>query len=157
MKLEAIGFIACSIALLSGCEDKDQSLKWRNDTAPIVKRIPVLATCTNMLWHGEIITKNSFMSVPGPSAYRVCCFIPDASRVLPLLFDEELSTDTLCESDTFQPAEKTMLKSEFGIDFRVEKSSASEQLNRNLLQSPYWGQCIFFKTKDVLCIILYGE
>ena len=74
-----------------------------------------------------------------------------------LLFDEELSTDTLCESDTFQPAEKTMLKSEFGIDFRVEKSSASEQLNRNLLQSPYWGQCIFFKTKDVLCIILYGE
>ena len=88
MKLEAISFIACSIALLSGCEDKDQSLKWRNDTAPIVKRIPVLATCTNMLWHGEIITKNSFMSVPGPSAYRVCCFIPDASRVLPLLFDD---------------------------------------------------------------------
>lgn len=158
MKLVTISFgIACSIAFLAGCDDKDKSPKWRSDTAPIVKRIPVLSTCTNMLWHGEINTKNSFMSVPGPSAYRVCCFIPNASRVLPLLLDKELSTDTSCENDTFQPAEKAMLKSEFGIDFRVETSRVSEQLNRQLLQPPYWGQCIFFKQKDILCIILYGE
>ena len=74
------GAIACCILVHAGCGNKEQSLNWRRDVSPIIKRIPVLSCCTNMLWHGEIITKNSFMSPPGPSAYRVCCFIPDASR-----------------------------------------------------------------------------
>ena len=158
MKLGTICFvIAYSIVFLAGCEDKEQSLKWRSDVSPIVKRIPSLATCTNMLWHGELITKNSFMSTPGPSAYRVCCFIPDASRVLPSLLDMGPSTDTSPDDAAFQPAELAMLESKYGIDPRIEMGMVNEKVNRKLLQHPYWGQCIFFKAKDILCIIFYGE
>ena len=158
MKSRILSLIVVSGTLvIFGCKDSAQSLNWRRDVSPIIKRVPVLSCCTNMLWHGEIITKNSFMSPPGPSAYRICCFIPNASRVLPSLLDKELSTDTSCEGDTFQSAEKAMLKSEFGIDLGIEVGMMNERLNHELLQSPYWGQCIFFRTKDVLCVILCGE
>ncbi|MGN0845713.1 MAG: hypothetical protein ACI4QT_10920 [Kiritimatiellia bacterium] len=77
--------------------------------------------------------------------------------MLPLLLDKELSTGKVCEDVLFQPTEKAMLKSEFGINLDIEVGMMNERLNRELLQSPYWGQCIFFRKKDVLCIILYGE
>lgn len=158
MELRTIDIIiASSFLILVGCEDNEQPLNWRRDVAPIVKRVPVLSACTNMLWHGEIITKNSFMSPPGPSTYRVCCFIPNASQVLPPLNNKELSKNTSDEDDTFQPEEKVKLKSEFGVDLSMETGMVNERLNRQLLQPPYWGQCIFFKQKDILCIILYGE
>lgn len=149
--------ILSSNFVIVGCKDGVQSVNWRRDVSPIVKRVPVLSCCTNMLWHGEIITKSSFMSPPGPSAYRVCCFIPSASRVLPSLLDIESSTDVLYENDELQSAEKGMLKSEFGIDLSMEPGIVNEHLNRKLVQPPYWGRCIFFKTKDILCIILFCE
>ncbi len=150
--------IACSVLFFSGCKGKEQRIKWRRDIAPITKRVPALASCTNMLWHGEIITQNSFLSPPGPSSYRVCCFIPDASKVLPSLpKTNDTSNASSHESITFQPTEKDMLKSEYHVNIHADVGVISEQLNRALLQSPYWGECVYFTTGDVLCIVLFGK
>ena len=62
MKTSFVRYIGCCSILLSitvGCEECNPSIIWRRDVAPIQKRIPALLSCTNMLWHGEIITKDS--------------------------------------------------------------------------------------------------
>lgn len=159
MKTIFTRWISCCSILLSmvmGC-DENPSITWRRDTEPITKRIPVLASCTNMLWHGEIITKDSFMSPAGPSAYRVCCFIPNASQLIHGLPTVESSQAAVIDGIDFLPAEKAMLKSEYKIDPDVDKGMLNEQLTRKLLQPPYWGQSMYFKASDVLCIVLFGE
>lgn len=47
---------------------------WRKDAEPIITRFPSLATETNLYWKMELLTKQTFFSVPGPSAYRIKCF-----------------------------------------------------------------------------------
>ena len=158
MKTSLTRCIACCGILLSmamGCEESRQSTTWRRDLAPIQKRIPVLSSCTNMLWHGEIITKDSFVSPASPSAYRVCCFVPNASQFISSLPCGKASSDTSQNSIPLEPGEKVMLKSEYGIDLAIDAWLINEELNHELLRSPYWGQCAFFSSKDVLCIILY--
>ena len=132
-------------------------ITWRRDVAPIQKRIAVLASCTNMLWHGEIITKSSFLNPPLPNTYRICCFIPNASQLIHDLPVIESSHEFVVDGIDFLPAEKVMLKSEYKIDSDVDKGVINEQLTHKLLQSPYRGQSIYFKTSDVLCIVLFGE
>ncbi len=137
------------------CEEIKPSITWRRDIAPIQKRIPVLSSCTNMLWHGEIITKDSFMSPAGPSSYRVCCFVPSASRYISSLPSggNSVASDATASNLPLESFEKAMLKSEYGIDLATDIWLINEKLNNELLQSPYWGQCVFFVSKDVLCII----
>lgn len=132
-------------------------ITWRRDVAPIQKRIAALASCTNMLWHGEIISKNSFLSPPGPSAYRVCCIIPDASLSIQGITIIESDKDVIHDRIDFLPIEKAMLKSKFKVNPETDTGVLNEQLTHTLLKSPYWGQSIYFKTNDVLCIILFGE
>jgi len=132
-------------------------ITWRRDTTPIQKRIAMLAHCTNMLWHGEIITKSSFLSPPGPNTYRVCCFIPGASQFIHDLPAVESSQAAVIDGIDFLLAEKAMLKSEYKIDPDVDKGMLNEQLTRKLLQPPYWGQSMYFKASDVMCIVLFGE
>lgn len=156
MKQTCFMAICCALIFV-GCKDVEHPLIWRSDVAPIVKRIPVLSSCTNMLWHGEVITKNTFMSTPGPSAYRVCCFIPCASTIIPSLQNTTPSADEILDEDTFYDAEKAVLNSRYGIVLGEEKAILNEVLNRELLHSPYWGYAIFFKQRDVLCIIFFGE
>ena len=50
-----------------------------------------------------------------------------------------------------------MLKSEYGIDVDLDTKLLCKQLDNEIIQLPYWGQCIFFSEKDVLFVILYGE
>jgi hypothetical protein len=110
-----------------------------------------------MLWHGEIITKDSFMSPAGPSAYRVCCFVPSASRYISSLPSGSAASDVTEDNLPLEPVEKAMLKSEYGIDLAVDTWTINANIGHELLHSPYWGQCVFFVSKDVLCIVLYGE
>ena len=157
--ISIMGFPNASTAKrkVQDCGYKEMPLTWCEDFTPITKRIPALSSCTNMLWHGEIITKNSLLSVPGPSAYRVCCFIPNASKSILDLSAVEYSQEVIHDGIDFLPAEKAMLKSEFKIDPDSDAGIFNEQLTHKLLQSPYWGQSIYFKTNDVLCIVLFGE
>lgn len=159
MKAGRMSFIVASIISFTiGCADNEQMMKWRKDVAPILRRMPILAACTNLLWHGEVITKNSFLSPPGPSTYRVCCFIPGASQIISSLQHMSFPVNLSRGDDVFLDDEKEMLKSEYGIDLSTEQFGLrNEQLNRELLQFPYWGECVYFKVKDVLCIIFYGE
>ena len=55
------------------------------------------------------------------------------------------------------PVETAMLKSEYGIDVDLDTKLLCKQLDNEIIQLPYWGQCIFFSEKDVLFVILYGE
>lgn len=144
-----------SFSVKRGCDNL--GITWRRDVAPIQKRIAVLASCTNMLWHGEIITKSSFLNPPLPNTYRICCFIPNASQLIHDLPVIESSHEFVVDGIDFLPAEKVMLKSEYKIDSDVDKGVINEQLTHKLLQSPYRGQSIYFKTSDVLCIVLFGE
>ena len=157
MKRVIIGVVVVTCIFFEGCKESTQSVNWRSDTGPIVRRIPALSTCTNMLWHGEIISNDSFFSIPGPSAYRICCFIPNASQILPILVGMKFSDNKSLDENTFQPVEKAMLKSKYDIDLCNETYIISKQLNRELLQPQYWGDGMFFKAKDFLWIILYGE
>lgn len=160
MKTSFARYIGCCSILLSvtvGCEESKPSITWRRDVEPIQKRIPVLSSCTNMLWHGEIITRNSFMSPAGPSAYRVCCFVPRASRYIASLPSGGAASDAAENNLPLEPVEKAMLKSEYGIDLAVDTWIINANISHELLSSPCWGQCVFFVSKDVLCIILYGE
>ena len=146
------------IAISSGCVENGQAVTWRRDVAPITKRIKALVGCTNMLWHGEIITNDSFMSPPGPSAYRVGCFVPNASKVMPSLSKNiKPVIEEKSEHASLLPVETAMLKSEYGIDANHDTKLLSKQLGNEIIQLPYRGQCIFFSEKDVLFVVLYGE
>ena len=141
----------------SGCNRTNSSFTWRTDTAPMVKRMPILMNCTNMLWHGELITKNSFFSPPGPSAYRVVCFVPNASGTATTVFGGKLDLKPMTETDLFYPEEKRVLKSQHGIDVDHDRPMTSVTLNEAFIRHPYWGQCVYFKQSDVVCIFMFGE
>ena len=139
------------------CTLNNRDIKWRTDTAPIVKRIPLFSNCKNILWHGEVITKNSFLTVPGPSAYRIVCFVPQASRVVDALFVAESVSNPEAVCADLSNVERGMLKSRYGVDVNCNPPIVNGMLTETLIRSPYWGQCLYFKGKDVLCTILFGE
>ena len=145
------------LAISSGCVGNDRAITWRRDVSPIKKRVKALSVCTNMLWHGEIVTKSSFLSPPGPSTYRVGCFIPNASQIMPSLSDVKFTNGTKSEYVSLLPAESSMLKSEYGIDAYGDTTLLSKQLDNELIRPPCWGQCLYFREKDILLIVFYGE
>lgn len=145
------------IFMVVGCVPNNKKLNWRTDNAPIVKRIPQLSNVTNMMWHGEIITKKSFLSVPGPSAYRIMCIIPQASQIIPTQIKDKLEFLAEFDDTFFQLGERDVLKSNYGIDLDCNAQVTSDEFAKSLIKSPYWGQCLYFTEKDVLCIILFGD
>ena len=119
--------------------------------------MPSLSACTNVLWHSKVITKNSLFSIPGPSAYRILCIIPNASRALPVLLTTKLDLAPVADSLEFNDDEIDMLSSVYGVDIQRESKHKSDGLNEALIKSPYWGGCIYFNEKDMLCVVLFGE
>lgn len=147
-------FYVIGLILISGCTGSNEQIHWRKDIAPIVKRVPNLSPCTNMLWHGEIITKNSsIVGVPGPSAYRVACFIPSASCIVPPECLSTLNIVTVFEHLT--ASEWKVLKNQYSID-TSSKIKVGNALTRHFITSPYWGECVYFEEKDLLIILLFG-
>lgn len=142
---------------LLGCGDHGNKMQWRRDIAPIVRRIPLLSSASEMLWNGKIVTKHSLFSPPGPSTYRICCFLPKASLIIPSLLEFDYQIEELCDNAIFADSELEVLKEEYGINTNLEGGIINTQITNQLVQSPYWGQCIYFKTQDVLVVILYGE
>lgn len=141
--------------LISGCSDCNEQIHWRTDIAPIVKRVPNLSACTNILWHGEILTKNSLIfSVPGPSAYRVVCFVPSASSFIP---PECLSAlNVVATIEHLKEDEWQVVKNLYSIG-SSSKIKVGKALTRHFIISPYWGECFYFEKKDLLIILLFGE
>lgn len=151
--------ICCSLlcGYLCGCVEHENKMRWRRDMEPITRRIPLLSSASEMLWHGEIVTRHSFFTPPGPSTYRICCFLPQASRVIPSLPEFDSQVEKFCANALFVGPEVEVLDAEYGINLKLESGIVNAQITNQLLQAPYWGQCIYFKTQDVLVVILYGE
>lgn len=155
--MKAIQYIiifVISIILQVGCVEKNQEVKWLRDTDSMHKIIPALSSCTNMIWYCEALTQNSRFSPPGPTDYRTCCFIPNASKTIHDLQRIDSETDIVVPNFVFVEHEKSMLKSEFNIDSNMEIGISGNKLNQELLNLPPGGKSIYFKSKDVLCIVL---
>ena len=155
--MKFIIILMCSAWVLSGCRDDEHEVVWRIDSAPISRRIPVLKSCTNLLWHGEIISKESFLSPPGPSAYRVGCIIPNASQSIRAMQDVETSFVATREDVDLLQIELLTLQNKYDIDSCADIRMRNESLDHVLIQPPCWGKSVYFKDKDVLFVVLYGE
>lgn len=67
------------LILLSGCSNETSSVV-RIDIKPINSRFVGLGNPTNICWIGELLTNNSWLSVPCKSAYRVRCCVRNISE-----------------------------------------------------------------------------
>ena len=152
--IQFIIILVHSIILQVGCVEKNQEVKWLRDTDQMHKIIPALSSCTNMIWYCEALTQNSRFSPPGPTDYRTCCFIPNASKTIHGLQGIEFETDIVVPNFIFLESEKSMLNTEFNIDSNIEIGISGNKLNQELLNLPPGGKSIYFKSKDVLCIVL---
>lgn len=149
--------VVCILILVVGCSQCTDNFNWRKDTAPIVKRIPALSSCTNILWHAEVITKQSMLSVPGPSTYRILCCVPNADIVLTGSLGGEMKFHPEQDQSLFVKAEIERMKIEYGIEVNEQMLLSNDDLTAKLIIPPYWGRCVYFEDKKVLCVVLYGE
>ena len=71
---------------MCGCSRPSSSsttASWRTDSEPITSRFHTVNGASAFTWKGELAGKSSRMSVPGPSAYRVRCFVEGFTNAFP--------------------------------------------------------------------------
>ena len=153
--------LCCCILCLYSCFKKDNAIVWRYDRDPMVKRISVLTNCTDVVWHAENITNNSFCIVPGKSCYRIFCFIPNISQYI-TEFKENQNQKELLPSNhyiEFYNEETKLLKSQYNLDVNVDVYTTNipiiyDSLNYHRI---FQKRILYFYEKDILIISFYEE
>ena len=72
--------------LMCGCNRSSpngSAALWRTDPQPITSRFDAVDGASAFTWKGELAGKSSRVFVPGPSAYRVRCFVEGFSNAFP--------------------------------------------------------------------------
>ena len=103
------------------------------------------------------MSKDSQFSVPGPSAYRIVCFVPNANRIFTDIELNALNFHCVEDPNLLKEEEIEKLYADYGIKVNVRALLMNDEFTAKVIVSPYWGKCIYFKEQQLLCIVMFGE
>lgn len=131
--------------LMSGCRPSSTnkaSVSWRTDPQPITSRFRVVDGASAFVWKGELVDKHSRLSVPGPSAYRVRCFVEGFSNAFSNATELLDFQPTVLPSDISFPKHLlTIPGSEWYISTTIDKA---------LFTLKYQGKAFYAPSHDLL-------
>lgn len=131
--------------ILCGCgrsSSNKTAIAWRNDPEPIVLRFPILKDSAAFIWRGELAGQSSCMSTPGPSAYRISCFVEKLSFAISNRIDVSDLQPIVFPTDVAFP---DSVKSASTADW-----FSSEAIDKNLFNLKYQGKAFYAPTFDLL-------
>lgn len=150
MKKKYIIIIVAIISIITilFLEKNNPKVVWKTEHEPVISIFPFLNKDNNIIWEAHIISKNSFLSVPGKSAYKFNLYILNASSVITNVATYKDYVETSLPKNTLLPCNEC----------ENLKWYTSIMLNKKLFVNDYNDENAYYSlTNDVLYITLITE
>lgn len=138
--------------LMFGCSRSSTSgtmSSWRTDSKPITSRIHAVDGSSAFTWKGELAGQSSSMSAPGPSTYRVRCFVEGFTNALPNAASLTDLQPASLPSDTVFPKH---LHAASGNDWFISRT-----IDDALFSLKYQGKAFYSPSHDLLYFDVFWQ